>query len=51
MIDPLDAVAAVGRGTIGVVRGTGALTLFGALGLSHLLRPPFYWRMFGRAFV
>ncbi|HYZ62414.1 MAG TPA: ABC transporter permease, partial [Acetobacteraceae bacterium] len=51
MIDPLDTVAAVGRGTIGVVRGTGAAALFGALGLSHLLRPPFYWRMFLRAFV
>ncbi|MBV8913957.1 MAG: ABC transporter permease [Acetobacteraceae bacterium] len=51
MMDPLDAVAAVGRGTIGVVRGTGSATLFGALGLSHLLRPPFYGRMFLRAFV
>jgi len=51
MIDPLNAVAAVGRGTIGAVRGTGAATLFGVLGLSHLLRPPFYWRMFLRAFV
>ncbi len=51
MIDPLNAVAAVGRGTIGAVRRTGATTLFAALGLSHLLRPPFYWRMFLRAFV
>jgi len=51
MMDPLDAVAAVGRGTLGVVRGTGSATLFGALGLSHLLRPPFYGRMFLRAFV
>ena len=48
---PLDGVAAVGRGTIGIVRGTGAMTLFGVLGLSHLLRPPFYGRMFLRAFV
>lgn len=51
MTQPLDAVAAVGRGTIGVVRGTGAVALFGALGLSHLLRPPFYGRMFLTAFV
>jgi phospholipid/cholesterol/gamma-HCH transport system permease protein len=51
MIDPLDTVAAVGRGTIGVVRGTGAAALFAALGLSHVLRPPFYGRMFLRAFV
>jgi len=51
MIDPLDAVAAVGRGTIGAVRATGAVALFGATGLSHLLRPPFYGRMFLLAFI
>ena len=50
MINPANAVAAVGRGTIGA-GSTGAATLFGALGLSHLLRPPFYGRMFLRAFV
>jgi phospholipid/cholesterol/gamma-HCH transport system permease protein len=48
---PLDAVAAVGRGTLTAVRGTGSAALFAALGLSHLLRPPFYGRMFLRAFV
>lgn len=51
MMAPLDAVAAVGRGTIGVVRGTGAVAVFGATGLSHLLRPPFYSRMFLLSFV
>lgn len=51
MLSPLDAVAAVGRGTLGAVRATGAASLFGAVGLSHLLRPPFYGRMFLRAFV
>ena len=51
MTSPLDAVAAVGRGTIGVVRGTGAVAAFGAAGLSHLLRPPFYGRMFAAAFI
>ena len=51
MIDPLDAVAAVGRGTIGAVRGTGSVALFGMAGLSHVLRPPFYGRMFLLAFV
>ncbi len=51
MSGPLDAVAALGRGTIGVVRGTGAVAVFGATGLSHVLRPPFYGRMFLRAFV
>ena len=47
----LDAVAAVGRGTIGAVRGTGAVAVFGAVGLSHVLRPPFYGRMFWLTFI
>ena len=50
-LSPLDAVAAVGRGTIGAVRGAGSTALFAGLGLSHLVRPPFYGRMFLRAFV
>ncbi len=51
MTGPLDAVATVGRGAIGAVRRTGAVALFGAEGLSHLVRPPFYGRMFGQAFI
>ena len=51
MIHPLDAVAAVGRGTLDAVRGTGAVARFGAAGLSHLARPPFYGRMAWHAFV
>ncbi|MBC7799274.1 MAG: ABC transporter permease [Gemmatimonadaceae bacterium] len=51
MSTALDAVAAVGRGTIGAVRGTGAVAVFGAVGLSHLLRPPFYGRIFWLTFV
>ncbi len=47
----LDAVAAVGRGTIGAVRATGAVALFGASGLSHLVRPPFYGRTVWAAFI
>jgi phospholipid/cholesterol/gamma-HCH transport system permease protein len=49
--DPLDGLAALGRGVIGAVRGTGSLALFAVSGLSHLVRPPFYWRMFGRALL
>src|ERR1039458_5268246 len=41
----------VGRGAIGACRVAGALALFAVDGLSHLLRPPFYWRMFGRALL
>ena len=47
----LDFVAAVGRGAIGACRGAGSLALFALEGLSHLVRPPFYWRMFGRALL
>ena len=48
---PLDGVAAVGRGVFAACRATGALTLFALSGVSHLLRPPFYGRMFLRAFI
>ncbi len=44
-------LAAVGRGTIGACRASGRLALFAASGVSHLARPPFYARMFGRAFA
>ena len=47
----LDVVASVGRGAIGACRIAGALALFAVDGLSHLLRPPFYWRMFGGALL
>jgi phospholipid/cholesterol/gamma-HCH transport system permease protein len=41
----LDSLAAVGRGVMGAFRVTGSLTLFAAIGLSHLVRPPFYGRL------
>lgn len=47
----LDIVAAVGRGTFAVCRAAGALALFALSGLSHVVRPPFYGRMFLRAFI
>jgi phospholipid/cholesterol/gamma-HCH transport system permease protein len=47
----LDAVATLGRGLIGACRVTGRVALFGLAALSHLVRPPFYGRMFARAFV
>jgi phospholipid/cholesterol/gamma-HCH transport system permease protein len=45
----LDFVAALGRVLIGWCRGSGRVALFGLSGLSHLVRPPFYGRMFARA--
>ena len=47
----LDLLAAIGRAAIGACRVAGNLTLFAASGVSHLVRPPFYWRMFGHALV
>ena len=47
----LDAVAAIGRALLGACRLTGDIALFGLEGLSHLARPPFYWRLFLRAFL
>ncbi len=50
-MNALDLVAAIGRGALGACRAVGAITLFALSGLSHLVRPPFYGRMFLRAFV
>lgn len=47
----LDPVAAIGRAVIGLLRGTGAIALFAAEAISHLVRPPFYGRLFLKAFI
>jgi phospholipid/cholesterol/gamma-HCH transport system permease protein len=47
----LDLLAAIGRGVIGLCRGAGSIAIFAAIGLSHLVRPPFYGRLFVRALV
>ncbi len=47
----LDSIAVIGRGAIGACRITGSVALFAASGISHLLRPPFYWRVFVRSLI
>ena len=47
----LDLVATIGRVTLGVCRSVGALTLFALSGISHIFRPPFYFRAFLRALL
>jgi phospholipid/cholesterol/gamma-HCH transport system permease protein len=47
----LDGVAAIGRALIDLCRGVGGITLFASNGVSHIVRPPFYGRMFARSFV
>lgn len=47
----LDPLAAVGRALANTCRVAGALALFAMSGISHVVRPPFYWRLFGRAML
>jgi len=47
----LDFLAAIGRAVIALCHAAGDLTGFALAGLSHLVRPPFYGRLFGRALL
>ena len=47
----LDWLAALGRFVFSTCRSIGAIAAFGADGVSHLVRPPFYGRMLGHAFM
>ena len=47
----LDWLAVLGRLLLGACRTTGAVALFAASGVSHIVRPPLYGRMFVRAFI
>ena len=47
----LDWLAVLGRLVLGACRMAGAVALFAASGISHVVRPPLYGRMFIRAFV
>ena len=49
-MNPLDLLAALGRFALGTCRTAGSVAVFAAVGVSHLVRPPLYGRMFGRAF-
>ncbi|MXP63741.1 ABC transporter permease [Roseomonas sp. M0104] len=47
----LNLVALLGRLVLAGCRQVGGVTLFALEGLSHLVRPPFYPRLLGRAFL
>lgn len=47
----LDFLAAIGRGVLEALRTVGGIVLFAMNGVSHIVRPPFYPRLIGRAFV
>lgn len=42
----LEPIAALGRAALSLIKQAGALALFALEALSHLVRPPFYWRIF-----
>ncbi|WP_172293614.1 ABC transporter permease [Pseudoruegeria sp. HB172150] len=45
-MNPLSPVAAVGRSTLALLAAIGRVTLYTGATLSHLVRPPFYFREF-----
>lgn len=45
---PLDFLASIGRSVIGLCAAIGRIVIFAALSVSHLMRPPFYFREFGQ---
>lgn len=45
---PLDFLASIGRSVIGLCASIGRIVIFAALSVSHILRPPFYFREFGQ---
>jgi phospholipid/cholesterol/gamma-HCH transport system permease protein len=51
MTAALDLLGTLGRLVLGLLGGIGNLALFGLSGLSCLVRPPFYGRLFLRSFV
>ena len=47
----LAPVATLGRAVLHVFSTAGAITIFAARGLSHIVRPPLYPRLFWRSFI
>ena len=47
----IDTVATIGRITLSLFSGIGAIALFAVSGISQWVRPPFYGRLFLRAFI
>jgi len=51
MTDILAPVATAGRVVLDMFAAAGRVAIFGARGVSHIIRPPIYGRLFLRAFV
>ncbi|WP_158968537.1 MlaE family ABC transporter permease [Chachezhania sediminis] len=50
-MNPLALLAALGRWAISAVAAVGRMAIFAFGAISHILRPPFYWREIGNAFL
>jgi phospholipid/cholesterol/gamma-HCH transport system permease protein len=46
-----DLIAAIGAAVLNAIAFVGELAMFAGNGLSHIVRPPFYQRLIGRAFM
>ncbi len=47
----MNPLAAIGRVVLDLCRAIGDVVIFAALGLSHAVRPPFFWRNYLRHFI
>ena len=47
----MNPLAAIGRVVLDLCRAIGSVAVFAALGLSHAVRPPFFWRNYVRHFI
>ncbi len=50
-MNPVGLLGAVGSATLSTLGAAGSLAIFAIAGLSHVVRPPFYFRLFWRAFI
>lgn len=47
----MNPIAAIGRVVLDLCSAIGSVAMFAALGLSHAVRPPFFWRNYVRHFI
>lgn len=47
----MNPLAAIGRVALDLCRAIGSVAIFAGLGLSHAVRPPFFWRNYVRHFI
>ena len=47
----MNPIAAIGRVVLDLCNAIGSVAMFAALGLSHAVRPPFFWRNYVRHFI